>query len=320
MNKRLLISALFIGLVARDGYAQDAGINVDHATKNIFTSAQMFLSAAMVLPPKINAIVSALGPVVTDVEKQIEIFNGASDILIKLDAVASLFDKTAIALELVIGSYLPAGGTTDYGKHNFSGIVKDIGQIVAISDAEVGTKILQILPLVQEKVAYIDVIAQSLHEMVTDITQAAKTRSSIFEQTQALMIALNNLPVQINLITSTFNGVIAQLKADYAILMADGALPVKVDAIADVVNQVAIVAELCVGSKLLPNSTVDLASHSFAGVLNDFDHVLTTLDPETGAQLSTVLAFAHDKVGYLDLVSSALHKVASNLAKITHAQ
>lgn len=319
MNKRLLISMSFLGL-ASQGCAQDNSLNIDQATKNIFTSAQMFLSAAMVLPPKINAIVTALGPVANDIEKQIEVVKGPNDILLKLDAVASLFDKTALALELVVGSYIPAGGVYDYGRHNFPGIVKDIGQIVAISDVEVGTKISQILPVVQEKIAYLDVIAQSLHEMVIDITHATNTRSNILEQTQALMTALNNLPAQINLITNTFNGVTAQLKADYAILMADGSLSVKVDAIADVVNQVAIVAELCVGSKVLPNNSLDIASHSFTGVLNDFNHVLTTLDPETGAQLTIVLAFAHDKVGYLDLVSSALHKVASNLAKITHAQ
>lgn len=315
-NRCLLLVGLVTASTINPMHTQNDTMRIEAATKNIFASAQMFLSAVMILPPKIKSIVSSLGPVVTEIEKQMEAFKSSDDVLLKIDAVASLFDQTAIAIELLIGSYIPQGATVDYGSHNFPGIVKDIAKIVTIGDADAGAKISQILPLIQDKVSYIDVIGKSLHEAVIDITQALKSRVNIIEQSQIIFNALNSLPIQINLITNTFNGVIAQFKADYEVLNGDGNLAAKVDAIADVVNQIAVVAELCVGSKLLPNNTVDLAHHSYVGVFNDFNNVLTSLDPETGLQLSTMLAIAHDKVGYIDMVAIALHKIATNLAKM----
>lgn len=318
MNKRLLMGIVVTILATNTTYSVEGDMHIESATRNIFTSAQMFFSALTVLPPKLKVIVASLNTVKTDAEKQIEQFNNSENISVKLHAVAGVLEQLAIGTELILGSYIPQGGAVDYGNHNFPGLVTDIAKIVAIGDVDTATKIAALLPIIQDKIAYVDVIAQSLHQVATDFSQT-KVRSNIFEQTQLIIEAINNVPAQITLISNTFNKVITTLKADYEIFIGEGNLPNKVEAVADMVDQLAVVAELCVGSKLLPNNTVDAANHSFAGVLNDINHVLTALDPETGAKFEAILSVAHEKVGYLDLVSIALRKVAGNLAKMNNS-
>ncbi len=325
-NRQLMMGFVIAGIFAHPVGAQNNVVPQESAHKSIITDAQTFFYILSALPPKVKTIVATLETVQTTVQAQIDLFKNSTDTSVKIEAIATLVDQLGIVTELFIGSFTSQGSTTDYGQHNFPGILTDLAHIVTINDSKVGAQITSFIPYIQQVVSNIDIIGQALHQVATEFAAATKTKFSIdsLAQSEIIMNALSNLPAQIDLITTTFSGVISHITADCTVLGGQGSIATKIGALADIVNQVAIVAELCVGSKLLPSGsmqdTVDLGNHSFTGVFNEINKVILVLDPTSGTQIASVLTIVSEYVSYIDIVAKALVALSGNFANIGKEQ
>jgi hypothetical protein len=300
--------------------SQSTDMLIENMSKNIFNKTAIFFAALEGMPAQIKTVVGALTSAQESIEKEYTSFCQSGDISQKIDSLSIIVGQLAIAAEVFVGSAIPQGNTVDFGNHQYQGILVEISKVLTLFDDETSAKLNNFIIIIKEKAALLDVVAQALHQVASDLSpNGINTRTNIFIQAQAIMTALDTFPAKISEAKTVLIGAIEVLKNSYNQLQGEDTLANKVTLMADIIVQLAVVAEVIVGSQIKPGSAFDIGGHAFQGILNDINAVLSVVDEESSIVFGPLSSIIKDNVAYLDIIVHSLRSVVIQLEKYAQA-